>query len=188
MLSVSDAIDGVLHRVAMVVGWLFVACMIVIAFDVLTRKAGFQMPGMGSTRLQELEWHMHTALFSFWIAIAYVKNAHVRIDIAFLNATPKTHVWAEFFGCILLAIPYCLFAIYFSLDFTWIAWVDMEGSASSNGLPYRWIPKSFISLGLLMLFAGVLSVLMRTIVYLWGPERLRERAEIAVIKDHGVTA
>ena len=184
MLRVSDAVDGVLYRVAMVVGWLFVACTIVIAFDVLSRKFGFQMPGMGSTRLQELEWHMHTALFSFWLGIAYVKNAHVRIDIAFINAKPRTQVWAELLGCLIFAIPYCLFAIYFSLDFTWIAWVDGEGSASSNGLPFRWIPKGFISLGLIMLFAAVISVLMRTIVYLWGAEHLRDKADVAVIRHH----
>ena len=52
MLAVSDAIDGVLYRVAMFVGWLFVACTLVITFDVLSRKFGFQMPGLGSTRLR----------------------------------------------------------------------------------------------------------------------------------------
>lgn len=184
MLSASNAIDGVLNRVAMMMGWLFVACTIVIAFDVLSRKFGFQMPGMGSTRLQELEWHMHTALFSFWLGIAYVKNAHVRIDIAFINAKPRTQVWAEFWGCVLLAIPYCLLAIYFSFDFTWIAWVDNEGSASSNGLPWRWLPKGFITVGLIMLLAAVISVLMRTIIYLFGPEELRDKASVAVIKHH----
>ncbi len=188
MLSASNAIDSVLDRVAMAVGWLFVATTVVIAFDVLSRKFGFQMPGLGSTRLQELEWHMHTALFSFWLGIAYVKNAHVRIDIALINAKPATYVWAELLGCIIFAIPYCLLAIYFSVDFTWVSWVDLEGSASSNGLPYRWIPKAFISVGLIMLFAAVISVLMRTIVYLWGPEHLREQANVGVIKDHrGVT-
>ena len=186
MLAASNAIDGVLDRIAMTVGWLFIACTAVIAFDVLSRKFGYQMPGMGSTRLQELEWHMHTALFSFWLGIAYVKNAHVRIDIAFINAEAITKVRAEFLGCVLFAIPYSLLAIYLSLDFTWIAWVDNEGSASSNGLDWRWIPKSFISIGLIMLFAAVISVLMRTIVYLWGPEALRSKAAVAVIKHHEV--
>ena len=64
------------------------------------------MPGMGSSRLQELEGHLHTALFSFWLGIAYVMNAHVRIDIAFINAKPRTQVWAEFWSCVLLAIPH----------------------------------------------------------------------------------
>ena len=143
---------------------------------------------MGSSRLQELEWHIHTVpFFSLWLGIAYVKNAHVRIDIAFINAKPHTQVWAEFLGCVIFAIPYCLLAIYFSADFTWIAWVDNEGSASSNGLPWRWIPKGCITAGLNMLFAAVISVLMRTIVYLWGPESLRKTAAVAVIKHHEVT-
>ena len=188
MLTMSNAIDDVLYRVGMTVGWLFIGCTIVIAFDVLSRKFGFQIPGMGSTRLQELEWHMHTALFSFWLGIAYVKNAHVRIDIAFINAKARTQVWAEFLGCLIFAIPYCLLAIYFSWDFTWIAWVDNEGSASSNGLDWRWIPKGSITVGLIMLMAAVISVLMRTIVYLWGPEELRDKAAVAVIKNHGVVA
>jgi TRAP-type mannitol/chloroaromatic compound transport system permease small subunit len=114
-------------------------------------------------------------------------NAHVRIDIAFINAKPRTQVWAEFWGCLLLAIPYCLLAIYFSADFTWVAWVDNEGSASSNGLPWRWIPKGCITAGLIMLFAAVISVLMRTIVYLWGSEALRKKADVAVIRHHGVS-
>ncbi len=188
MLRTSDAIDAVLYRISMIVGWLFIATTIVIAFDVLSRKAGYQIPGMGSTRLQELEWHLHTAIFSFWLGTAYIKNAHVRIDIAFINAKPLTNVWAEFLGCVIFAIPYCLLAIYFSVDFTLVAWVDNEGSASSNGLPWRWIPKGFISLGLILLFAAVISVLMRTIVYVWGPEDLKGKANVGVIKDHhGVT-
>jgi hypothetical protein len=39
-----------------------------------------------------------------------------------------------------------------------------------------------------MLFAAVISVLMRTIVYLWGPESLRSKAAVAVIKHHEVAA
>ena len=188
MLRTSDAVDAVLYRISMFVGWLFIATTIVIAFDVLSRKAGYQIPGMGSTRLQELEWHLHTALFSFWLGTAYIKNAHVRIDIVFINAKPLTHAWAELLGCLIFAIPYCLLAIYFSVDFTWVAWVDNEGSPSSNGLPWRWIPKGFISLGLILLFAAVITVLMRTIVYIWGPEELRPKANVGVIKDHhGVT-
>ena len=34
-----------------------VVLMVVICFDVLSRKLGFQIPGMGSAPLQELEWH-----------------------------------------------------------------------------------------------------------------------------------
>jgi TRAP-type mannitol/chloroaromatic compound transport system permease small subunit len=176
LLAASDVINAVLDRIAMAVGWLFLVTTAVIVFDVLSRKFGFQLSGMGSTRLQELEWHLHTAIFSFWLGIGYIKNSHVRIDIALSKAAPRTRAIMELLGCLVFAIPYCLIAIYFSLDFTWISFVDGESSASANGLPYRWIPKSFISLGLILLLVGVLSVLMRVIVYLYGPQPLREQA------------
>ena len=184
LLAASDAIDRVLVRIGMAAGWLFVVCTVVICFDVLSRKFGYQIPGMGSTRLQELEWHLHTALFCFWLGAAYVKNAHVRIDIAVAAAKPRTQAWIEFLGCVIFAIPYCLIAIYFSTDFTWIALSQNESSDSATGLPWRWIPKALITIGLVLLLVAVISVLMRLIVYLYGPPRLRARSAFAGAKAH----
>jgi TRAP-type mannitol/chloroaromatic compound transport system permease small subunit len=154
----------------MAAGWLFLVCTVVIVFDVLTRKFGYQLPGMGSTRLQELEWHLHTALFSFWLGTAYLKNAHVRIDILVTGASERRRAWIEFLGVLIFAIPYCLIAIYFSYDFFHTAWQFNEYSDSATGLPWRWIPKGIISIGLILLFAAVLAVGMRLVVTLWGPK------------------
>ena len=185
LLHASRAIDALLGRVASAAGWLFLVCVAVIIFDVLSRKFGFQIPGMGSTRLQELEWHLHTALFSFWLGMGYIRNSHVRIDVALTKASPRTHAWLELLGCLVFAIPYTVIAIYFSLDFAWISFVDNEHSASANGLPYRWIPKGFILIGLVLLLAAVLSVLMRVIVFLYGPARLRAEAAYGAARAVG---
>jgi TRAP-type mannitol/chloroaromatic compound transport system permease small subunit len=179
LLVASDAIDRTLMRIATAVGWLFILLTAIILFDVLTRKFGFQLPYFGSTRLQELEWHVHTALFTFWLGAGYVSNTHVRIDLLVTMARPRTQALVELLGCLLFALPYCLLAGYFSFDFTLIAFVDGEASPSSNGLPYRWIPKAFITMGLVLLLAGVLSVMMRTVVFLFGPERLRASSGFA---------
>jgi TRAP-type mannitol/chloroaromatic compound transport system permease small subunit len=179
LLALSGAINRALQAIASAAGWLFVACVVVIVFDVLSRKLGFQIPGFGSTRLQELEWHLHTALFAFWLGVGYIKNTHVRIDIALASARPRTQAWVELLGCLVFAIPYCVIAIYFSLDFAWISFLDNESSESANGLPWRWIPKGILLLGLVLLLAAVLSVLMRVVVYLFGPERLRAEAAFA---------
>tara|TARA_B100000902_G_C27081221_1_gene799000 strand:- start:290 stop:859 length:570 start_codon:yes stop_codon:yes gene_type:complete len=186
MLGISDGINRFLDRVAMVSGSLFLATILVIVFDVLSRKIGFQMPGMGSTRLQELEWHLHTALFSFWLGVAYVKNSHVRIDVLVANLEPKLKALTELFGCVLFAIPYCVLAIYFSFDFAFTALMDNEGSPSSNGLPWRWIPKGIIFIGLLMLLLGVFSVMMRIVVFLYGPESLRIKSSFGTFRIHEV--
>jgi TRAP-type mannitol/chloroaromatic compound transport system permease small subunit len=179
LLAASAAIERLLYRVSMAAGWLFVACTIVIVFDVLTRKFGYQLPGMGSTRLQELEWHLHTALFCFWLGTAYLKNAHVRIDILVAQAPPRRLAWIEFLGVLVFALPYCLVAIYFSYDFFHTAWQYNEYSDSATGLPWRWIPKGIISIGLVLLLAAVISVGLRLVVYLWGPVRLRRAAAFA---------
>jgi TRAP-type mannitol/chloroaromatic compound transport system permease small subunit len=184
LLGASKAIERALYALAMVAGWLFVACTGVVVFDVISRKFGFQLPEMGSTRLQELEWHLHTALFSFWLGIAYIKNAHVRIDIAIASATPRTQAWFELVGVLVFALPYCLIALYFSADFTHIAWRLNEYSDSATGLPWRWIPKGFITIGLVLLLAAVVSVALRLVVYLWGPERLRGASAFAGAKGH----
>ena len=59
LLSASNAIDCVLGAIARWFGWGFVALVIVICFDVISRKAGFQLYilglDLGSTRLQEPE-------------------------------------------------------------------------------------------------------------------------------------
>lgn len=184
MLAASDGIDAVLGKIGAAVGWLFLAATLVIIFDVLSRKFGFQIPGMGSTRLQELEWHLHTALFSFWIGLGYIRNTHVRIDVALTKASPRTHALLELLGCLIFAIPYTVIAIYFAADFAWISFVDNEGSESANGLPWRWIPKSFILFGLVLLLVAVISVLMRVIVFLFGPQRLRGAAAYGAAKVH----
>ena len=106
LISISESINRLLERLAKGAGLLFLLTIAVIVFDVLSRKIGFQMPGLGSTRLQELEWHLHTALFSFWLGVAYVKNAHVRIDILVAGLKPKTKAWTELIGCFVFAIPY----------------------------------------------------------------------------------
>jgi len=160
----------------MAAGWLFVVCVVVIVFDVVTRKFGFQLPEFGSTRLQELEWHLHTALFSFWLGTAYLKNAHVRIDILLAGVPARRQAWIEFVGIVAFALPYCLVAIYFSYDFFLTAWQFNEGSDSATGLPWRWVPKGIISIGLILLLAAAAAVGMRLVVFLWGPPELRAAA------------
>src|ERR671919_1004814 len=112
LLGVSDAIDRVLQRIAQVFGWLFLVLVAVICWDVLTRKVGFQIPGFGSTPVQELEWHLHGALFLFWLGYAYVRNVHVRIDILTANLTPRKAAWLEIIGIVAFAVPYTVVALY----------------------------------------------------------------------------
>lgn len=176
LLSASDAIDRVLERIARAFGWLFIVLVIVICWDILTRKLGFQIPGFGSTPIQELEWHLHGALFLFWLGYAYIRNVHVRIDVFTAHKTMRQQAKLEVFGILLFAIPYCLVATYFAFFFAQTSFLQNESSDAPNGLAYRWIIKSCLFLGLFLLDLAVVSVLFRKLVQLFGPPDLAARA------------
>jgi TRAP-type mannitol/chloroaromatic compound transport system permease small subunit len=176
LLVLSDAIDGLLERIARIFGWLLFALVGVIVWDVLTRKVGFQIPGFGSTPIQELEWHLHGAIFLPWLGYAYVRNVHVRIDVFTANLPPRRAAWLELFGIIVFAVPYTLVAVYFSYLFVETSYIQNESSAAPNGLPYRWIIKAFLFAGLVLLMASVVSVFCRNVVFLFAPKDVAERA------------
>jgi TRAP-type mannitol/chloroaromatic compound transport system permease small subunit len=176
LLGVSDAIDRVLQRIAQVFGWLFLVLVAVICWDVLTRKVGFQIPGFGSTPVQELEWHLHGALFLFWLGYAYVRNVHVRIDVFTSHKTPRQQAKLEVFGIIFFAIPYCLVATYYAYLFAQTSFLQNERSDAPNGLDYRWIIKGCLFLGLVLLDFAVASVMFRKLVQIFGPPDLAARA------------
>jgi TRAP-type mannitol/chloroaromatic compound transport system permease small subunit len=176
LLTVSEGIEQVLGRIAKLFAWLFIVMVITIVFDVITRKAGFQLPGLGSTRLQELQWYFHGALFCTWLGYAYVRNAHVRIDIATANLSERKSAWLELICCLLFALPYLFVALPFAHQFFMVSFLQGEGSDTPNGVPWRWIPKGFLYLSFYGVLLAVIAVMLRRVVFLFGPQHLRERA------------
>jgi TRAP-type mannitol/chloroaromatic compound transport system permease small subunit len=77
LLTISDAIKRRLETVAFVSGWLLVVLAAITCIDVFCRKFGIPIP---LTKFQELEWHVHCALFSLWMGYNYTINAHPRVD------------------------------------------------------------------------------------------------------------
>jgi TRAP-type mannitol/chloroaromatic compound transport system permease small subunit len=182
LLAASRAIDRALSRCASAAGWLFLLLTAVIVVDVVTRKYGYQLPGFGSTRLQELEGHLHLALFSLWLGFAYVRNAHVRIDIAVARAGARTRALLELLGCLLLALPFTAVSLYFGARYAAVSFATNEHSVSLSGLPFLFVPKGILAIGIALLAAAVGSILLRTIVYLFGPPELREEAAFATFR------
>lgn len=180
LLLVSNVIDRLLKAIAVTFGWLFLVLVTVIVFDVVSRKFGFQLSfygiDFGSTRLQELEWHIHAMLFLTWLGYAYVRNAHVRIDVFVVNLPPRKLAWLELLGCITLALPYLLVALPYALNFFLTSYFQNESSSAPNGLPYRWVVKAFLFSGFVTVLLAVISVALRRIVFLFGSPDISERA------------
>jgi TRAP-type mannitol/chloroaromatic compound transport system permease small subunit len=172
LLKLSEDLRRVLEVVARTSGWLLVVMAGVTCFDVLTRKIGLSLP---FTKLQELEWHFHAALFSLWMGYGYTINAHPRVDSFTETLSLRRKAWIELAGCLLFALPYMALVAYYSLEFVAASYAVHEQSTSTVGLTHRWIIKAIYAAGLWLVVLGILSVLARVIVFLFGG---RSQAEV----------
>jgi TRAP-type mannitol/chloroaromatic compound transport system permease small subunit len=114
LLKLSEIFRRLLEVIALASGWLLLIMALVTTFDVVGRKFGVRLP---STKLQELEWHFHAAIFSLWMGYCYTINAHPRVDSFTEQMSYRGRAWIELFGCLLLALPYVALVAYYSLDF-----------------------------------------------------------------------
>ncbi len=176
LLNLADLIEAVLRRIAHAGAWAFIACIFIITLDVVTRKMGFQFPGLGSTRLQELEWHFHAVLFCTWLGYAYIRNTHVRIDVFINPLSERKKIWLELFGCVVFALPYLVVALPYAQEYFLVSFNQGESSDAPNGLAARWIVKGFLYLGFLTVLASVIAVAARCIVALFGSAEQAARA------------
>lgn len=167
------ALEKFLSRIVMGIGragaWIAIPLMVVIIFDVITRR--FLV--LGSTKLQEGEWHLHAILFLVCMGFVYLKDGHVRIDLVREAMNSRIRNWVEFFGCLLFAIPYCLIVAWFSIDFVDRSWQLNEASDSATGLPFRWAIKAFMPIGMFTLLLACFVVLLRRFIDLFGPPDIR---------------
>lgn len=166
LMRISDALGNFVEKIGRLAAWAFFVLVGVIIVDVVGRH----FFSIGSSQLQELEWHLHTVLLMFCIGFGYVQDSHVRIDIIRERLGRRTQCWIEIIGCVLFLIPFCLVVIYYSMELTGRSWDKGEISSSAAGLPYRWLIKSAIPIGMSILMLGGISVLLRRIVMLVRPD------------------
>jgi TRAP-type mannitol/chloroaromatic compound transport system permease small subunit len=171
VLKISESIRRLLEVIALASGWLLVIMALVTTFDVVARKFGMQLP---YTKLQELEWHFHAAIFSLWMGYCYTINAHPRVDSFTERMTYRSRAWIELGGCLVLALPYIALVSYYSLDFVAQSYMLGEQSDSTVGLTHRWIIKGVYAAGLWMVVLGIVSVLLRVLAFLFGAMSERE--------------
>ncbi len=152
----------------MLAAWLVVPLVGVTLFDVITRRFFV----LGSTKLQEMEWHLHTGLFLLCLAWGYLVDAHVRVDLVREKFAPRTKAWIELVGCVAFLLPYAALILYFGYDFVLVSFQQGEGSAATTGLPHRWIIKSTIVIGFVFVLGAGLAVLFRKIAFLFGSDDL----------------
>jgi len=138
----------------------------VSVYDIIGR----QFYNTGSTRLQELEWHLFFALVMTSIGYAYLRNIHVRIDVFRDRATDRTKAIIEAVGYLVALVPFCLVVVIYGSELALMSFITDERSRAAMGLPMRWIIKSTLPFGALVLLLAGSCAFARNILFLLGEE------------------
>jgi TRAP-type mannitol/chloroaromatic compound transport system permease small subunit len=160
----SDRLEAIVLRINYVAAYLWALLILVIVFAVTLRYVF----GRGSIMLEEIQWHIYGVGFVLALSYALVVDRHVRIDVLAERLSPRTRAWIELVGLVLLLIPFCLAVIVEAVPFVLRSWQLGEVSAAPDGLPHRWIPKSFIIWGFTLLLLAAIARLLRVTAFLFG--------------------
>jgi TRAP-type mannitol/chloroaromatic compound transport system permease small subunit len=144
-------------------GYISAACMIslvlVTASDVMMRY----LFRSGSIGLQELEWHLFSAIFLLGAAYTMKGDEHVRLDIMYQSPrfSENYRNRLNIFGTVCFLIPFSVIVILNSIPFAVESYVHAETSPDPGGLPNRWIVKSIIPAAFLLLLLQSVNDLIK---------------------------
>ncbi|MDO6441866.1 TRAP transporter small permease subunit [Marinobacter sp. 2_MG-2023] len=163
----TNALSWQLDRMVVAVGrlasWLWIGVLVVILINVFSRYVMSQ----GSIALEELSWHLFGTATLLTLGYAVVRDDHVRVDVLREKFSPKTQAIIELLGILLLALPIIALMINSMVPYAWTAWTYMEHSQAPSGLPYRFIFKSMLPLGLAFVMIALVSRASRCTTFLF---------------------
>ena len=162
IVNVSQFLEKIVTFFGKMGSWFAIPLIFIIIFDIVTRRFFI----LGSTKLQEMEWHLHTALFLLVLGYAYLKDSHVRIEIVREKYSMLIKSIFETLGILVFLIPYTILVIFYGIDFVTRSFNLNEVSSALTGLSHRWIIKFFIPFGMFLLFLAGVSILIKKVLFI----------------------
>jgi TRAP-type mannitol/chloroaromatic compound transport system permease small subunit len=147
--TLADGIDRLNSAIGRVASWCAIA-IVLIGFAVVMMR---YVLGIGSIWLQESILYFHAALFLLAAAWTLRENGHVRVDVFYANASPRTKAWVDLLGALFLLLPFTGAILWFSVPYVERSWAILERSREASGLPLVFLLKTLIPV-----FAALLAL------------------------------
>ncbi|MFQ3790359.1 TRAP transporter small permease subunit [Halomonas sp. A29] len=172
---VSHALDTAIAVIGKGLSWLWLATLIVVLTNVFSRF----ILGRGSIALEELSWHFFGATMILTLAYAVVTDDHVRVDVLREKFTLRFQAWVELLGILLLVLPVLYFMIDGLGEYAYRSFDRGERSQAPSGLPYRFIIKTTLPIGMALIALALSSRALRCCTLLFGfPRQLLQRRPV----------
>jgi len=162
---IADAIDRLNGLIGRAAAWAVLA-MAAMQFAIVMLR---YMLGFGSLWMQESLHYMAAVLVLFTAGWTLRSDGHVRVDIFYADASPRTRARIDLVGALLLLIPFMAAVIWFSWPYAARAWAVHEGSREAGGIPLVFVLKSAIPLFAALLLLQGLAQALRAALTLAAP-------------------
>jgi len=153
---------------------LFILLLFNVFYDVIMRYL-FNDVSIG---MQELEWHLYSAIFMLAIPYTLYKDGHVRVDIIYDNLTLRQQAWIDLFGTLFLLIPFAILVAKYGIDFTLESYELGERSGDPGGLLYRWLIKAVIPFAFIAISISGVGLVLKSLI------TLRTKNEQSIKEHH----
>jgi TRAP-type mannitol/chloroaromatic compound transport system permease small subunit len=142
MAWLADRIDRLTTAIGRAVAWLILV-VVLLQFGLVLARYAF---GLGSIWLTETVIYAHATLFMLAAAWTLRAGGHVRVDVFYAEASPRTKAIIDLAGSVLLLFPFALVLVWLSVPYAARSWAILERSQESSGLPLVFVLKPLIPL------------------------------------------
>jgi TRAP-type mannitol/chloroaromatic compound transport system permease small subunit len=147
MQAFAGCIDAVNVAIGRAAAWLCLF-VVLVQFAVVVLRYVF---GIGSIWLTESVIYGHATLFMLAAAWTLREGGHVRVDVFYADAKPRTRALVDLGGALLLLLPFMLVLLWFALPYVARSWAILETSRETSGIPAVFLLKTLIPLFAVMM-------------------------------------
>lgn len=163
--------ERVFNRFSDGIGAFSAAALLLLVFNVFYDVLMRYLLNDVSIGMQELEWHLYSAVFLFGVAYALRIDGHVRVDVIYERLAPRRRAMIDILGTIALLWPFCFLVAGYGVAFAHEAYVIGETSGDPGGLPGRWIVKALIPTAFICVLISSLGFMLRALNEYLGLEK-----------------
>lgn len=170
ILVVADTIDRVTTAIGRTIAWASVFVVLAQFLVVMMRY----VLGAGSLWLQESVTYAHAALLMLAVAWTLREGGHVRVDIFYADASPRTKARIDLVGAVCLLLPFAIVLLVLSLPYVARSWSILERSRETSGLPLVFLLKTLIPAFAVLLALQGIAQAIRSVTVLCSPAAAKD--------------
>jgi TRAP-type mannitol/chloroaromatic compound transport system permease small subunit len=180
LLKFVQIVDAISEHLGSLITLVVVATVAVGFYNVVARYLGrFIGMQLSSNTFIELQWYMYSVVFLLGFAYILKRGINVRVDFLYGKWPRKRQATVDFWGHLLFLVPFCLIAIWVSINPVLASWGRLangswgpwEMSPDAGGLP-RAPLKTMIIVGFALLAIQALAELIKLYITMRGRQEI----------------